>query len=65
MGRKKGKKISDNLRKDLMQKARHAVRGCQMVYFRTENLNLGKFWRVLRLEMSVCFTAIWYLMAVL
>jgi hypothetical protein len=27
--------------------------GCQMVYFQTENSNLGKFWRVLQWKMLV------------
>jgi hypothetical protein len=25
-----------------------AGQGCQMVYFRTKNTNLGKFWRILQ-----------------
>jgi hypothetical protein len=29
--------------------------GCQMLYFKTENSHLGKFWRVLQLKMMVYF----------
>jgi hypothetical protein len=36
--------------------------GCQMVYFRTENTNLGKFWRALGWKMLVYFMAIWYIL---
>jgi hypothetical protein len=32
--------------------------GCQTAYFQTKNPNLGKFWRVLRSEMLLYFTAI-------
>jgi hypothetical protein len=31
--------------------------GCQMVYYQTNNPNLGKFWRVLQLKMLVYFMA--------
>jgi hypothetical protein len=31
-----------------------------MVYFQTENPNLGKFWRVLQWKMLVYFMYIWY-----
>jgi hypothetical protein len=37
----------------------HLVHGCQMVYFQTTNLNLGKFWRALELKMLVYFMTIW------
>jgi hypothetical protein len=30
-----------------------------MVYFRTQNSNLGKFWRTLKLKMLVYFMVIW------
>jgi hypothetical protein len=33
--------------------------GCQMVYFQTKNLNLGKFWRALGEKMFVYFMPIW------
>jgi hypothetical protein len=33
--------------------------GCQMVYFQTENRNLGKFWRVFQWKMLVYFRDIW------
>jgi hypothetical protein len=33
--------------------------GCQMAYFQTKNINLGKIWRVLELKMLVYFMAIW------
>jgi hypothetical protein len=44
-------------------------RVCQMVYFRTENSVLGKFWRVLQWKLLVCvsygnlvhFKAVWYI----
>jgi hypothetical protein len=32
--------------------------GCQMVYFQTQNPNLGKFWSVLQSKMLVYFMAI-------
>jgi hypothetical protein len=35
-------------------------RGCQMVYFKTKNSNLGRFWRALECKMLVYFTAVWY-----
>jgi hypothetical protein len=31
-----------------------------MVYFKTKNLNLGKFWRAIEWQMLEYFTAIWY-----
>jgi hypothetical protein len=34
--------------------------GCQMVYFKTKNLNLGIFWRALEWKMLVYFTTDWY-----
>jgi hypothetical protein len=45
-GRKAGEK-----RMDLLQ-------CCQMVYFQTKNIYLGKFWKVLKLKMLVFFMAI-------
>jgi hypothetical protein len=33
--------------------------GCQMVYFRTKNPNLGQFWRALDWRMYIYFMAIW------
>jgi hypothetical protein len=33
--------------------------GCQMVYFQTENPNLGKFWRVLQWKMLIYFMDTW------
>jgi hypothetical protein len=33
--------------------------GCQMVYFQTENPNLGKFWRDLGWKMLMYFMVIW------
>jgi hypothetical protein len=33
--------------------------GCQMVYFQTQNPNLGKFWRVLDGKMLLYLMAIW------
>jgi hypothetical protein len=33
--------------------------GCQMAYFKTQNPNLCKFWRVLQLKMLLYFIAIW------
>jgi hypothetical protein len=33
-------------------------RGCQMVYFKTKNPNLGKFWRALECKMFVYFRVI-------
>jgi hypothetical protein len=33
-----------------------------MVYFQTKNPILGKFWRVLKWKMLVCFIAIWYIL---
>jgi hypothetical protein len=33
--------------------------GCQMVYFRTKNPNLGKLWRALEWKMLVYFMPIW------
>jgi hypothetical protein len=38
------------------------VQSCQMVYFQTQNSNLGKFWRSLQRKMLVYFTAIWYIL---
>jgi hypothetical protein len=38
---------------------RYKTQGCQMVYFKTKNRNLGTFWRVLQCKMSVYFMAIW------
>jgi hypothetical protein len=35
------------------------VQGCQMVFFETKNPNLGKFWRVLQLKISVYFMPNW------
>jgi hypothetical protein len=43
---------------------------CQMVYFQTQNANLGKFWSALQWKMlvnymassSTCFTALWYIL---
>jgi hypothetical protein len=42
------------------RRARH--QGCQMVYFKTKNPNLGKFWRVLEWERLVYTMAIWYIL---
>jgi hypothetical protein len=36
-----------------------AQQGCQMVYFRTKNRNLGKFWRTLQWKMLVYFMDFW------
>jgi hypothetical protein len=33
--------------------------GCQMVYFETQNPNLGNYWKVLQRKMLVYFMAIW------
>jgi hypothetical protein len=33
--------------------------GCQMVYFRTKNPSLGKFWRALELKMLLHLMTIW------
>jgi hypothetical protein len=33
--------------------------GCQMVYFKTKNRNLGTFWRVLQWKMLVYYVDIW------
>jgi hypothetical protein len=33
--------------------------GCQMVYFRTKNSNLGKFWRTSACQMLIHFLAVW------
>jgi hypothetical protein len=35
------------------------AQGCQMVYFQTENPNLGKFWRALEWKMLAYFLTIW------
>jgi hypothetical protein len=35
------------------------VQGCQMIYFQTNNYNLGKFWRALQWKMLVYFMDIW------
>jgi hypothetical protein len=32
--------------------------GCQMAYFQTKNLNLGRYWRVLQWKM-LDYSAIW------
>jgi hypothetical protein len=37
-----------------------AGQGCQMIYFKTKNTNLGIFWRALEWKMLVYFTATWY-----
>jgi hypothetical protein len=39
-----------------------ADQGCQMVYFQTKNLNLGKFWRVFQWKVLVYVMAIWYIL---
>jgi hypothetical protein len=36
-----------------------AVQGCQMVFFKTKNPNLGKFWRALEWKKLVNYMAIW------
>jgi hypothetical protein len=36
-----------------------ANQGCQMVYFQTKNLNLGKSWRALAWKMLIYFMDIW------
>jgi hypothetical protein len=33
--------------------------GCQMVYFQSQNPNLGKFWRSSDWKMLIYFMAIW------
>jgi hypothetical protein len=33
--------------------------GCQMVYFKTKNPDLGTFWRASEWKILVYFTAIW------
>jgi hypothetical protein len=33
--------------------------GCQMVYFQTKNLNLGKFGRAMEWKMLVYYMTIW------
>jgi hypothetical protein len=35
------------------------LQGCQMVYFQTKNINLGKLWRALQWTKLVHFIAIW------
>jgi hypothetical protein len=35
------------------------LQGCQMVYFHTQNPNLGKFWRALKWKRLAYSTAIW------
>jgi hypothetical protein len=41
------------------------VKGCQMVYFRTKNPNLGKFWRTLEWKMLVYFMVFWNILRTL
>jgi hypothetical protein len=38
------------------------VQACQMVYFRTQNPNLGKFCRVVQWKMLVYFMLIWFIL---
>jgi uncharacterized Tic20 family protein len=35
------------------------IQGCQKVYFKTKNRNLGKFWRALEWKILVYFMTIW------
>jgi hypothetical protein len=35
------------------------VRGCQIVYFNTQNTNLGIFWRAFEWEMLVYYMTVW------
>jgi hypothetical protein len=62
----------------LVQYCKSQTHGCQMVYFRTKNLNLGKVcrvlqWKMLAYFMAVCsilgpfgiFVSIWYIFHVL
>jgi hypothetical protein len=38
----------------------HRMQGCQMVYFQTENTNLGKFWGALEWKRFVYYsTYVW------
>jgi hypothetical protein len=46
------------LMKTLISPCPYANQCCQMVYFKTKNLNLGKFWKVLQWKMLVIFMAI-------
>jgi hypothetical protein len=39
--------------------------GCQMVYFKTKNYNLGKFWRTLEWKMLKYVMAIWNILLTL
>jgi hypothetical protein len=45
-----------NLKNNIIN-TRVLKQGCQMVYFQTENTNLGKFWRALEWKMLVYFMA--------
>jgi hypothetical protein len=47
------------LDENAIKKISHGVQGCQMVSFKTKNLNLGKFWRILDWKMLIYFMAIW------
>jgi hypothetical protein len=38
--------------------------GCQIVYFHTENTDLGKFWRALEFKMWAYFMAILNLLGI-
>jgi hypothetical protein len=38
---------------------RISMQGCQMIYFQTENPNLGKFWSMLQWKTLVNFIATW------
>jgi hypothetical protein len=46
------------IRKDKRNR-RARKQGCQMAYFQTKNINLGKFWRVLQCKILVYLMAIW------
>jgi hypothetical protein len=60
----------------MKQRGTTMKQGCQMVYFRTKNHNLGKFWRGLAMEdcgivyghlvyltvIFLCFVAFWYIL---
>jgi hypothetical protein len=42
-----------------MDKIRILAQGCQMLYSKTKNQDLGKFWRVLKWKTMVHFKGVW------
>jgi hypothetical protein len=49
----------------LLQPLGYLLQGCQMIHFQTKSPNLGKFWSVLQLNMSVNFKANKYILCYL